>query len=855
MMSPERWKKLDVLFHQALELQGPARADHLDRACAGDAQLRTELERLLAAHEREGSFIDSPILAETAELTPVHPEFLIGHNIGPYRVTSILGRGGMGEVYLAQDTRLDRKIALKVLPAAFTQSLERVQRFEREAKAASALNHPNILTIYEIGKVADQHFIATEFVDGVTLRQRMDGDRPTSAESVDIAIQVAGALAAAHEAGIVHRDIKPENIMVRPDGLAKVLDFGLAKLTERNPTTADSERLASNKSLTEPGQVMGTPHYMSPEQARGVEVDARSDIFSLGVVLYEMITAQAPFLGATSTDVIISVVQQKPTPLAHHAPEAPAELEQIVAKALCKEPDQRYQTANELVADLKAMRQLVQPGAGPRDYPTTVVRHAWSWRAPALAVGFIILLVAAALWLAQPKPETSPPVIAVLPFKNLSAEPDSEYFADGLTDELIRNLSLIEGLEVRSRTSSFVFKDKPRNLREVGEQLKVNFVVEGSVLRSAGNLRINAQFVRVSDDVPLWSGRFDRVLKDVFTIQDEISRSVVNELRLTLGRGKRRYDTNPETYELYLKARSLLGATLTPRPNVIKSVDIFQQVIERDPAFAPAYAGLANAYGAISIFTGPQAQGRPDREEAFAKMRPTAERALELDPLLAEAHAAMGLVYRREPDWANAEKAFRRAIELNPNLTAAYVYLAYAVLLPTGRFDEALRELDKAITADPLSPDPWEPRASALLYAGRYDQSIENCHRGLALDPNNTVIKQLEARALLLKGKVADAIAILEKGGEQFKGQLGYAYAISGRRAEAEALAAESKKQPRRRAWIYAGLGNKDRVFEALEEIATRQDPGAQLYLVFPEMALLRDDPRLPALRRKFGLQ
>src|SRR5262245_42216943 len=368
-------------------------------------------------------------------------------------------------------------------------------------------------------------------------------------------------------------------------------------------------------------------------------------------------------------------------------------------------------------------------------------RRARSW---AFAAGVVALLALGWLGLARWKPEKfvtpKPVAIAVLPFKNLSAEPDSEYFVDGLTDEIIRNLSLIEGLEVRSRTSSFAFKDKPRDIREVGQQLKANFVVEGSVLRAGERLRFNAQLVRVADDVPLWSGRFDRELKDIFTIQDEISRSVVNELRLTLGRGKRRYDTNPETYELYLKARSLLGATVIPIPKVRKSAELFEQVIAKDPAFAPAYAGLANAYGAISIFTGPRAPGQPDREAAFAKMRPAAERALQLDPLLAEAHAAMGMVHRRELDWASAEKAFRRAIELNPNLAAAYVHLAYMVLCQTGRFEEALQELDKSIRTDPLSADPWEPRATALLCAGRYDEALESCRRALALDPEIIVV-------------------------------------------------------------------------------------------------------------------
>jgi serine/threonine-protein kinase len=850
-MTPERWKKLDALFHEALELQGEARAAHLAKVCGGDEQLRVEVEKLLAAHERESSFIDSPILAEAAAIKNDGDESPVGRRIGHYQIVNLLGRGGMGEVYLAEDSRLGRKVALKVLPAAFTQHPDRVRRFEREAKAASALNHPNILTIHEIGKVDGVHYIVSEFVEGETLRALIGRGRLGISDAMAIVEQVAGALSVAHEAGIIHRDIKPENVMARPDGLVKVLDFGLAKLTEPSQATIDTNTLGANQSLTEPGQVMGTPRYMSPEQARGVEVDARSDIFSLGVVLYELIAGRPPFVGATPTDVIISIVQQEPEPL----PEASRELEQIVAKALCKDREQRYQTASELLAALKGLKQRLESKTKLERAGGVAARRTWPWRKVAIASVVVVLLAIAWLWLAQRKPEAPAPVIAVLPFKNLSAEPESEYFVDGLTDEIIRNLAQIEGLEVRSRTSSFAFKNKQPNLREVGEQLKVNFVVDGSVLRSAEKLRINAQFIRVSDDVPLWSGHFDREPKDVFMIQDEISRSVVNELRLKLGRGKRRYDTNPETYELYLKARSLLGATVIPRPNVIKSADLFEQVIAKDPAFAPAYAGLANAYGAISIFTGPRAPGQPDREAAFARMRPTAERALQLDPLLAEAHAAMGRVYVRDLDWASAEKAFRRAIELNPNLTAAYVHLAYAALCPTGRFEEALQETDKAIRADPLSADPWEPRASAFLYAGRYDEAIESCRRGLALDPENFVVKQLQARALLLKGKADEAIAVLEQAGEQSKGQLGYAYAVTGRRAEAQALAAESANAPRRRAWIYAGLGDKDRVFEALEEMAARQDPGAQLYLVFPEMALLRGDPRLAALRKKFGLQ
>lgn len=479
-----------------------------------------------------------------------------------------------------------------------------------------------------------------------------------------------------------------------------------------------------------------------------------------------------------------------------------------------------------------------------------LAKRALPWRKVALAAGVVVLLAVGWLWLAHRRLE--PPAIAVVPFKNLSAEPDSEYFVDGLTDEIIRNLSLIEGLEVRSRTSSFTFKDKPRNIREVGQQLKANLVVEGSVLRAGGRLRINAQFVRVADDVPLWSGRFDRELKDVFTIQDEISRSIVNELRLKLGRGKRRYNTNLEAYELYLKGHSLLSRG--GNPNAARSAELFEQVIARDPAFAPAYAGLAEAYVILSSI---MVRGHIAPEAAYAKMRPAAERALQLDPLLAEAHAATGHVYARDLDWASAEKAFRRATELNPNLTDAYLDLAYRLLCPTGRVEAALQEIDKAGRADPLSPVVWQYRGMVLVNAGRSDEGIDSCRRALAADPNSPgwVTGNL-ARGLLQKGRSAEAISILEgiSAGGGGEGQLGYAYAITGRHADAEALAAKNAHVPRRLTWIYAGLGDKERLFEALERMAGDKDPLVQIYLGYPELGLVRDDPRLASFRKKVGL-
>jgi serine/threonine protein kinase/TolB-like protein len=860
-MTPERWKKLEALFHQALVLHGEHRQTFLEKACAGDEELRQEAVSLIHSHEKDGSFIDSPCFEKLElETDQDRDEFPVGRCVGPYKVIGKLGRGGMGEVFLTEDTRLGRKVALKVLPAEFTRDAERVRRFEQEARAVSALNHPNIVTIHEIGHVDSIHYIVTEFVDGDTLRQRMTPAKLGIGRALDVAAQVANALSAAHDAGIVHRDIKPENIMVRPDGLVKVLDFGLAKLTEPRRFIVDPNVPTINTSLTEPGQVVGTPHYMSPEQARGLEVDARSDIFSLSAVLYEMIAGRPPFAGATPTDVIISVVQEEPAPLARYVPGVPPELQHVVSKALSKDQGERYPSARELFQDLKRLQQrlhseseLEPAGNGAAPVGTDLRKRLQLFlRLAALAVGLVVLLAAGWLWLGQPAPEAQ--VIAVLPFKNLSTEPESELFVDGLTDELIRNLSLIEGMEVRSRTSSFTFKDKPRNIREVGEQLNTNLVLEGSVLQSGTKLRIIAQFVRVPDDFPIWTGRFDRELKDIFTIQDEISQSVVNGLRLKLGRGKRRYDTNPETYDEYLKARSLLVRSDGSRLNESKarSTLLFEQVIAKDPAFAPAYAGLADAYAALSSNTG---TGSIVPDEAYGKIRPAAERALQLDPLLAEAHSAMGLIYARDLDWASAERSFRRATELNSNLTMAYLSLAYWVLAPAGRVDEALREIDKANRADPLSPEVWQYRGMILVNAGRYDEGMDSCRRALALLPGHRNARQHLARALLQKGRASEATAILEELGEGSWGQLGYAYAVTGRRGEAEALAVEYADRITPLAFIYAGLGDKDRVFEALESMAARKDPRVQIYLSYPELAFIREDPRWAALRKKVGLQ
>jgi len=481
-----------------------------------------------------------------------------------------------------------------------------------------------------------------------------------------------------------------------------------------------------------------------------------------------------------------------------------------------------------------------------------VKRPGARWRNAAIAAAVIALVAASSLWLFRRNPGTY--TIAVLPFQNLNPEPNSEYFSDGLTDELISDLSVIDGLEVKSRTSSFFFKDKPRNIREVGAQLGVALVLEGSVLRSGDKLRINAQLVRASDDLPLWSGHFDRELKDVFAVQDEISRSIVNELRLKFGQGQRRYNTNLEAYDLYLRAQALTRNQGLPEgwDHLLVGIDVYEQVIANDPAYAPAYAGLATAYGRLSVT--PRSFS-PD--EAYAKMRAAAEKALQLDPLLAEAYASMGLVDSRDHNWQDSERAFRRSIELNPSLSESRQNFAMSVLYPLGRLDEAIRELRKAAELDPLSEQLLDSLDRVLFSAGRYDEALDNCRRILASHPNDSGVEMLLARALMEKGSLNEATAIFEKqerAGTGSPGFLGYAYAKAGRNGDAEKVAARYPEWPWVHVFVYAGLGDKDRTFKALEQMAAIHDPRVGAYLNYPELALLRGDQRLTEFRQTLGM-
>ncbi len=762
-----------------------------------------------------------------------------------------VGEGAFGEVYRARDTRLDREVALKLLRREDSLGSRVASAVIDEGRMLAQVRHPNVVTVHGADRSAGRVGLWMEFIHGRTLEQVLRTQGPLGAgEATLIGLDLCRALSAVHRAGLLHRDIKAQNVMREDGGRIVLMDFG-AGFNCADDCDGSAAGLA------------GTPLYIAPEILDGQDASVRSDIYSLGVLLYHLVTGSYPVLGRTVPEVRDAHARGDRTFLRDARPELPEKFVRIVERALSASPDCRYESAGAMEAALAAASASESLAIGPAQTavsPPAVSRTAWTWRKLALAACLVAVAGASSLWLIVGKSE--PPAIAVLPFKNLSVEPDSEYFVDGLTDEVIRNLSVIDGLDVRSSTSSFTFKNKPRNIREVGKQLKANFVLEASVMRAGTRLRIDVQLVRAADDVPLWSERYDRELKDIFAIQDEISRSVVNGLRLKLGRGQRRYNTNLEAYDLYLKGRILQARR---GPATRQAIDLFEQVLANDPAFAPAYAAIASAYGWYLVLQVPSVGGLPlPLEQAHATVRRDADKAIQLDPLLAEAHDAMGWVHSLDLEWAKAEESFRHALELNPSLTTTSTDFVLSTLLPEGKLDEALRQLDAALAADPLSADVRRTMSLVQISAGLYDSALDNCRRALAIDPKVFGATGHCEQALLHKGEVAEAIALMEKsiaetpqlkeGGGRGYGYLGYAYAITGRRAEAEVQAAKNAGLPHQQATIYGGLGDKDRAFAAIEELAAVNPHRALSWLPRPELALLRGDPRVAALRKKFGV-
>ena len=565
-MTPARLQTIEEIFHAALDQEPDQISAFLDTACEGDELLRRKVEALLASHQRAGSFIETPAAGITTRIIENgQADLLVGRTIGHYKISKRIGTGGMGEVYLATDITAGRKAALKLLPTRFTSDAQRLKRFQQEARAVVGLNHPNILTVYEIGEDHSTHYIASELIEGETLRQRLVRGRMELREAVDVAIQVASALAAAHEAGIVHRDIKPENIMLRPDGYVKVLDFGIAKLAESAFAEATADGAGSmTLAETNLGSILGTVRYMSPEQACGAPVDKRTDIWSLGVVLYEMVTGHAPFTGETPGEVMASILEKEPPPLTNYVAHTPAELQQIISKTLRKDREERYHTAHELLEALKGLRHKLEFKAELRR--STSARSWLRWTAMTAALLALAAIVAAIMMFSSNRVRSTPAApeksIAVLPFENLSHDPDNAYFADGIQDEILTRLSKIADLKVISRTSTQHYKSAPENLPEIARQLGVAHILEGSVQRSGDAVRVNVQLIKAANDSHLWAETFDRKLTDIFSVETEVAKAIADQLRLKLTGQEEQIiaakpTDHPEAYDAYLRGAGL----------------------------------------------------------------------------------------------------------------------------------------------------------------------------------------------------------------------------------------------------------------------------------------------------------
>jgi serine/threonine protein kinase/Tfp pilus assembly protein PilF len=819
----------------------------------------------------------------------------IGANISQYKIIARLGSGGMGEVYLAQDVRLRRKVALKVLFEDVTKNEDWVRRFEQEAYAASALNHPNIITIYEVGQTGPSHFISTEFIEGQTLRQRLSQQILTVGEALDIAIQVATALVTAHGAGIIHRDIKPENVMVRPDGYVKVLDFGLAKFTEEHPYSGGGQEAETEAAVkTNPGMVMGTISYMSPEQAKGTHVDARTDIFSLGVLLYEMLSGRLPFEGTTPNEIIVSIIGKRHRSLARFTPEIPPELERIVNKSLSKNRDDRYQTLKDMRIDLKKLKQQLELEAELSDLPEPIssrqLTSAFSGemtmatseqktmtrlslqshpssaeyiisgikqhkRIALIGVAAVIVAVIGVTYYMVSRPAIDS--IAVLPFNSTSPEPAMEQLGDDIAERVINDLSQISGLRTMSFNSVLQYKGKQVDPQSVGRELDVRAVLLGRIFKRDNSIIVSAELVDTRDRRQLWSMQRPVKLSEYTLVPVEIVASVSNTVGVKLSKEEKK-KRDAET--LYVKGRNAWNKRTADSIN--EATRNFEQALELNPNYALAYAGLADCYNMLATY------GGKSPREAFPRAHDAAIKALAIDNTLAEAHAALAYTtFRGDWNWPEAEKEFRQAIRLNDNYASAHQWYAN-YLAARGRFDEAIKETRRTQEIDKTSLIINSHFGIVYYLEHRFDKAIAECKKTIELDPGFFVARRYLGLSYAQKGMYKEALSEFEKAisasgnSPLMRAEYANTLALAGNtdkaRNELDGLIELSKQRyisAYHIATIYVGLKDKDRAFEWLEQAFQDRADWMAFLKVDPRFDRLHSDPRFADLMRRMNLE